>query len=45
VRGSAITFGAVGAGATYTGSVNGTSMSGRYKSPQGGGAWSAHKTS
>ena len=45
VRGSAITFGAVGAGATYTGSVSGKSMSGRYKTPQGGGAWSAHKTS
>jgi hypothetical protein len=45
VRGSAITFGAVGAGATYTGSVSGNSMSGRYKSPQGGGTWSAHKTS
>ena len=45
VRGRAITFGAVGAGATYTGSVSGKSMSGRYKTPQGGGAWSAHKTS
>ena len=44
VRGSAITFGAVGAGATYTGSVSGKSMSGRYKSPKGGGPWSAHKT-
>jgi hypothetical protein len=41
----AITFGAVGAGATYTGSVSGKSMSGKYKSPQGGGSWSAHKTS
>jgi len=45
VHGSAIKFGAVGAGATYTGSVSGKSMSGRYKTPQGGGAWSAHKTS
>jgi hypothetical protein len=45
VRGSAITFGAVGAGATYTGSVSGRSMSGRYKTAQGGGPWSAHKTS
>jgi hypothetical protein len=45
VHGSAITFGAVGAGATYTGSVSGKSMSGSYKSPQGGGKWSAHKTS
>jgi hypothetical protein len=45
VRGSAIKFGAVGAGATYTGSVSGKSMSGNYKSPQGGGPWSADKTS
>jgi hypothetical protein len=45
VQGSAIRFGAVGAGATYTGSVSGKSMSGRYKTPQGGGPWSAHKTS
>ena len=45
VQGSSITFGAVGAGATYTGSVSGKSMSGRYKSPGGGGTWSAHKTS
>jgi hypothetical protein len=44
VKGTAITFGAVGAGATYTGSVSGTSMSGHYKTGQGGGAWSAHKT-
>jgi len=45
VQGSAIKFGAVGVGATYTGSVSGKSMSGRYRSPQGGGTWSAHKTS
>ncbi len=45
VHGSAIQFGAVGAGATYTGSVSGKSMSGSYKSPQGGGTWSARKTS
>jgi hypothetical protein len=45
VQGSAIKFGAVGAGATYTGSVSGSSMSGRYKTPQGGGTWSAHKGS
>jgi hypothetical protein len=45
VRGRAIKFGAVGVGATYTGSVSGKSMSGSYKSPQGGGNWSAHKTS
>ena len=45
VHGNAITFGAVGAGATYKGSVSGTSMSGTYQTPQGGGSWSAHKTS
>jgi len=45
VRGSTITFGAVGAGATYTGSVSGRSMSGHYKSRPRGGSWSAHKTS
>ena len=44
VHGTAISFGAVGAGATYTGSVSGTSMSGTYKSPVGGGSWSAQKT-
>jgi hypothetical protein len=40
-----INFGVVGAGATYTGTWSGKSMSGRYKSPAGGGSWSAHKTS
>jgi len=45
VHGTAISFGAVGAGATYTGKVSGKSMSGSYKSPKGGGTWSAHKTS
>jgi hypothetical protein len=45
VRGETIRFGAVGVGATYTGSVSGKSMSGKYKSPQGGGEWSAAKTS
>jgi hypothetical protein len=46
VRGSTITFGAVGAGATYNGSVSGSSMSGHYKTGDGGsGHWSAHKTS
>jgi hypothetical protein len=44
VHGSAINFGAVGAGATYTGKVSGKSMSGNYESPKGGGTWSAHKT-
>jgi hypothetical protein len=45
VHGSAIQFGAVGAGATYTGKVAGKSMSGNYESAKGGGTWSAHKTS
>ena len=45
VSGTAIHFGVVGAGATYTGSVSGKTMSGRYKTPTGGGSWSAHKTS
>ena len=43
VQGSTIRFGAVGAGATYTGSVAGRSMSGRYKSGPRGGVWSAHR--
>ena len=43
VRGSAIKFGAVDVGATYTGSVSGKSMSGHFKTPGGGGTWSAHK--
>ncbi|MHB8492237.1 MAG: hypothetical protein ACYDA6_08525 [Solirubrobacteraceae bacterium] len=45
VHGSSIMFGAVGAGATYTGSVSGGSMSGHYTTAKGGGSWSAHKTS
>ena len=45
VSGKAINFGAVGAGATYTGSVSGRSMSGHYRTAKGGGSWSAHKTS
>ena len=45
VKGKTIKFGAVGVGATYTGSVKGRSMSGSYKTPQGGGPWSARKTS
>jgi len=43
-----ISFGAVGVGATYSGSVSpsGKSMSGHWKSGDGGsGTWSAHKTS
>lgn len=45
IRGSSISFGAVGVGAIYSGSVSGKSMSGHYKTPQGGGTWSAHKRS
>ena len=46
VRGSTIRFGTVGSAAiTYSGSVSGKSMSGRYHTPGGGGSWSAHKTS
>jgi hypothetical protein len=44
VHGSAIKFGAVGVGATYTGKVSGKSMKGTYNSPKGGGTWSANKT-
>jgi hypothetical protein len=43
-QGASISFGAVGAGATYTGSVSGSSMSGHYRTPQGGGAWHAHRS-
>jgi hypothetical protein len=39
-----ISFGAVGAGAVYTGTWSGKKMSGHYTSPKGGGSWSAHKT-
>ncbi len=39
-----ISFGAVGAGAAYTGTWKGKKMSGHYTSPKGGGPWSAHKT-
>jgi hypothetical protein len=44
VSGTTINFGAVGAGATYTGKVSGKSMSGKYKTAQGGGSWSAKKS-
>lgn len=44
LAGNAITFGAVGA-VTYTGTVSGTSMSGTYQVPGGGGGnWSASKS-
>jgi len=46
VHGSTIRFGTVGSAAiTYSGTVSGKSMSGRYQTPGGGGSWSAHKTS
>ena len=46
VHGSSIQFGTVGGpGITYTGSASGRSMSGRYRTPGGGGPWSAHRTS
>jgi hypothetical protein len=45
VRGTAITFGAVAVGVTYTGKVSGKSMSGHYKTRAGSGTWSARKTS
>jgi hypothetical protein len=40
-----IKFGAVSVGAKYKGHVRGTSMSGTWTSPQGGGSWSATKAS
>jgi hypothetical protein len=44
VHGSSITFGTVGGpGITYSGSASGRSMSGRYRTPGGGGPWSAHR--
>ncbi len=48
VSGGTISFGAVGPVGviSYTGTASGTSsMSGQYKTPAGGGNWSAHKTS
>jgi hypothetical protein len=45
VHRGAIKFGVVAAGATYTGAVFGSKMSGTYKSPRGTGKWSAHKVS
>ncbi len=43
VSGSAIKFGTVGGGVIYSGSVSGSSMSGNYQTPKGGGPWSATK--
>jgi hypothetical protein len=45
VRDGKIKFGAVSVGAKYKGKVRGTSMSGTWTSAQGGGTWSATKTS
>ena len=39
-----IRFGAVSVGAKYKGTFKGTSMSGTWTSPQGGGSWSATKS-
>jgi hypothetical protein len=44
LNGGAIKFGTVGSLAiTYTGTVSGSSMSGSYNTPGGGGSWSANK--
>jgi hypothetical protein len=45
VRDGKIKFGAVTVGARYKGKLNGTTMSGTWTSGEGGGSWSAHKTS
>jgi hypothetical protein len=45
VRSGKIKFGAVSVGATYKGKVRGRTMSGTWSSPQGGGSWSATKSS
>ena len=45
VKKGKIKFGAVSVGAKYKGKVRGTSMSGTWTSPQGGGSWSANKAS
>jgi len=46
VNGGSIRFGTVGSEAiTYSGSDSGSSMSGSYQTPKGGGSWSATKTS
>lgn len=45
VSGGSIRFGTVGGPAiTYRGSVSGSSMSGTYKTPRGGGSWHAHRS-
>ena len=45
VRNGKIKFGAVTVGAKYKGKLHGTTMSGTWTSGEGGGSWSAHKTS
>ena len=45
VKKGKIKFGAVSVGAKYKGKVRGTTMSGTWTSPQGGGSWSATKAS
>lgn len=45
VRHGKIKFGAVTVGAKYKGTLHGTTMSGTWTSAEGGGSWSAHKTS
>jgi len=45
VKNGKIKFGAVSVGAKYKGTVMGTSMSGTWTSPEGGGSWSATKSS
>jgi hypothetical protein len=45
VKNGRIKFGAVSVGAKYKGTVRGTSMSGTWTSPEGGGSWSATKSS
>jgi len=45
VKKGKIKFGAVSVGAKYKGTFKGKSMSGTWTSPQGGGSWSATKSS
>ncbi len=46
VNGNDIRFGTLASiGVAYTGSLNGDSMSGNWTAPNGGGTWSATKTS
>ena len=45
VKKGKIKFGAVSVGAKYKGTFKGTSMSGTWTSPEGGGSWSATKAS